>query len=293
MQKGWQLLNSHGQLAEDGNEAAERPRVAAERRKSGAPDGSLIAEQPPDRATLDGQGYIYGMGRTLLIVFVLLSYIAGAQGSDVVVLHHPNFTSYFSTAWHIPIMVMYTLKGDELECEDRMARMTTFTPDPLLPEYTNLQKDYTNSGYDRGHNMSAADNGCDSASMVACFYFSNMTPQPHPFNNGRWKELEMMERDWAKQYGELKVWVGSLDPLYKRIGPDKVCVPRYMYKVIYRPADKTYTYYILPNSASTTKPLESYKVTQSAFTKSSGVHFSKSTAASSFISTAKTPKKSH
>ena len=66
-----------------------------------------------------------------------------------------------------------------------------------MKEATDLGDDYEHSGFDRGHNMSAADNGCDTAAMKQCFYFSNMTPQVHSINAGAWKTLEMAERDSA------------------------------------------------------------------------------------------------
>lgn len=225
----------------------------------------------------------------LLLALLLFQLSALAQPAHIVVLRHQSYTSYFSTAWLIPVMVDYTLKSEDLACEDKSERTNKYKSDPLLKESTSLQRNYYNSGYDRGHNMSAANNGCDSTGMAECFYFSNMTPQPHPFNNGIWKELEGLERKQAAEFGELRIWVGSLDPLYKRIGTDKVCVPRYMYKVIYRPCDSTYTCYVFPNSPEATKPLTDYKITMKAFTKSSGVSFKKGEPVAKFIKTAVEP----
>ncbi|MGD1045745.1 MAG: DNA/RNA non-specific endonuclease [Bacteroidota bacterium] len=49
-----------------------------------------------------------------------------------------------------------------LDCDKRFKRSNKFRPDPLIPEYTELDNDYKNSGYDRGHQMDAFDCGCDS-----------------------------------------------------------------------------------------------------------------------------------
>jgi endonuclease G len=50
-------------------------------------------------------------------------------------------------------------------CKTKIKRTNKFTPDPAIPSETNLKKDYTRSGYDRGHNMPAEDNCCSSTGM--------------------------------------------------------------------------------------------------------------------------------
>jgi len=47
-----------------------------------------------------------------------------------------------------------------LNCDESVYRPERFTPDPDLERYTSLDLDYRHSGYDRGHNMSFADNEC-------------------------------------------------------------------------------------------------------------------------------------
>ena len=121
-----------------------------------------------------------------------------------------------------------------LQCSERIPRQKKFTPDPKHTDITNLAKDYRNSGYDRGHNMNADDNKCDADGMKECFYYSNMTPQPHSFNAGRWEDLEKLERTDATSLGKVIVTIGSVGK-QETIGPDKVVVPKYMWKVLYFP----------------------------------------------------------
>ena len=83
------------------------------------------------------------------------------------------------------------------------------------------------------------------------------------------------------------MWVGSLDTLNQRIGPDSVCVPQYMYKVMYRPSDSTYKCYIFPNSVTATEPLENYVVDMQTFNRRTGVRFRKGKAFAAFMRSAR------
>ncbi|MCM1005805.1 MAG: DNA/RNA non-specific endonuclease [Prevotella sp.] len=98
-------------------------------------------------------------------------------------------------------------------------------------------KDYTNSGYDRGHLYPAADAKWSAQSMTDCFTMANMTPQTHALNGGAWKTLEEKERIWAKRDSSLIIIAG---PVYqkndtKRIGAAGVRVPSAFFKVILAP----------------------------------------------------------
>jgi DNA/RNA endonuclease G (NUC1) len=71
-----------------------------------------------------------------------------------------------------------------LDCEQRFKRSKKFKPDPLLPHFTNLNKDYKHSGHDQGHQMDAYECGCDSIAMAQSFYYSNIAPQLPILNRG-------------------------------------------------------------------------------------------------------------
>jgi endonuclease G len=97
-----------------------------------------------------------------------------------------------------------------LDCDKRFKRKNKFKPDPLIPEFTNLDMDYKKSGYDRGHQMDAYDCGCDSIAMAESFYYSNVAPQVPALNRGIWKKLEEYTRNMAKKYDSILVWCGSV-----------------------------------------------------------------------------------
>ena len=166
-----------------------------------------------------------------IVLSILLLSIGNSAKSQVLRLQHKYYTSYFSESYKIPIIDIYVLRKDMVNCINKLKRTNKFTPDYLLSNYTNLSSDYARSGYDRGHNMPAEDNTCDLEGMTDCFDYSNMVPQDPGLNRGIWKELEIQERNLAKQYDSVKVIIGSIGVL-KRIGFDGVVVPYQMFKII-------------------------------------------------------------
>ena len=211
--------------------------------------------------------------KILFPIFLLWQLCVFAQPKDITVLKHQFYTSYFSITQHIPIVIEYALTKDMFICDTKLKRTNKFTADPLLPEATNLKKDYKASGYDRGHNMSAADNACNELGMRECFYFSNMTPQPHFFNAGTWEDLERQERNYAE--GErIIVFAGSIGKA-GTIGADGVTIPQYMWKVIYFPLriSNHYECYLFPDSAEAVKPYTLYKVSKETIEEYARIKF--------------------
>lgn len=90
-------------------------------------------------------------------------------------------------------------------------------------------EDYTNSGYDRGHMVPAAD-ADDPKEMSDTFLMTNMTPQLPSVNRVAWKNLEDRVRSVPFKY----VLTGAVyDDAPKTIGVNKVPVPKIIYKVAY------------------------------------------------------------
>jgi endonuclease G len=210
------------------------------------------------------------MKKSIFLLFILFSAIS--KGQDTVVLHHTYYTSTFIKSKHIPLLVEYTLTKEMVNCSEKIKRKNHFSPDPLLHEATNLTVDYKGSHYDRGHNMSAADNGCNEDGMNECFYFSNMFPQVHSLNAGVWEKLEKQERSLAKEYKIIKVFIGSIGEI-KKIGIDSVVVPEYCWKIIYIENKKEYECYIFPNTELEHADCETYKVALSEIENKTKIKF--------------------
>jgi len=128
--------------------------------------------------------------KNLSILVTYIGFTIGvciSQPLDTVTIYHKYYSTTFSKSKHFPVVVKYWLTKAMLDCEHRYKRSNKFKPDPSIPEYTNLNKDYKKSGYDRGHQMDAYDCGCDSIAMAESFYYSNVAPQVPTLNRGNWK----------------------------------------------------------------------------------------------------------
>jgi endonuclease G len=160
-----------------------------------------------------------------------------------------------------------------LDCDQRLKRSNKFKPDPLIPEFTNLDRDYKKSGYDRGHQMDAYDCGCDSVAMVESFYYSNVAPQSPALNRGIWKKLEEYTRKLAKEYDSVLVLCGSVDLEKRYIG--RVAVPDYCWKVLYIKKLNKVESYSFRNIDSRLRDLHYYEVSLDSIQHLSKLLFSK------------------
>lgn len=142
----------------------------------------------------------------------------------------------------------------------QIKRKDDFRPDPAVSIGSVTLEDYKKSGYDKGHLCPAADMAFNPKAMSETFYLSNMSPQYPSFKRGVWKKLEELVRKWAIQEDSLYVVTGPIFIDNKgSIGPDKVTVPGFYYKVIYDlTGDKKMIGFIMPNKKEISKLLSDY-----------------------------------
>ena len=182
---------------------------------------------------------------SLLTIAILFSLSLKAQ--DTIRLVHTKYTTVFSKTLKYPVLVEWWVTKDAISCTNPTARVDQFLPDPLLAAETNLAKDYTGSGFDRGHVTPAADNQCFGANiMKETFYYSNMTPQYPQLNRGDWKKLETFTRELSKSLDSIKVWSGSIGE-QKKIG--RLSIPTKCWKVLYIKKTNEWKAYIFDNVA--------------------------------------------
>jgi endonuclease G, mitochondrial len=143
-----------------------------------------------------------------------------------------------------------------------VGRHDNFEADYDVKTRSAFHRDYTGSGYTRGHMVPAGDMAFDLEAMRESFYMSNMSPQLRENNNGVWKELEENVRDWTYKANELYIITGPIlsNPI-KTIGKEnKVTVPSAFYKVLYDPLHDKGIGFIIPNARSQER-LETYMMT--------------------------------
>jgi endonuclease G len=116
-----------------------------------------------------------------------------------------------------------------------ITRTNNFRVDPAVKTGTAIEKDYWNSGYDRGHLAPSADFRWSLNALSESYFYSNMTPQKPELNRERWAQLEDMLRRYVEEYGHaLYVVTGPiLESGLDSIGPNRVAVPKRFYKVVF------------------------------------------------------------
>jgi len=182
------------------------------------------------------------------VILLSLLFVSSTPTKDEVVLKHTNYTSTFSISKKYPVMVEWWITKAKVSCPTPLKRKDNFKPDPLLPQHTDIAKDYVGSGYDRGHMMPAADNLCQTQQIQdESFYFSNMAAQTHRLNAGDWKSLETFTRDESKLKDSIHVWAGNVGEI-KKIG--SVSVPKYCWKVIHIKKENKWVAYLFENNTS-------------------------------------------
>ena len=148
------------------------------------------------------------------------------------VIKHEGYTVSYNSEYRIANWVAYELTATEAKSK-KTERSNKFVPDPQVKGSTAMNEDYTRSGYDRGHLAPAGDMKWSAKAMRESFYLSNITPQKPGLNRGVWKDLEEQCRMWATDNGALLIATGPvLTPDLKRLGKNRVAIPKLFYKVI-------------------------------------------------------------
>lgn len=160
--------------------------------------------------------------------------------------------------------------------DGKAERTDRFVADPDVIDETALSDDYTNTGFDRGHLLPAADMKVSQKAMQETFYMSNISPQLPEFNRKIWKKLEKKVREFVKDKGSLYVITG---PVLEKGLPtiDKnVSIPQMYYKIlVHKHGENIETIsFLLPHEESK-KELSEFIVSVDDIEKVTGIDFFK------------------
>ena len=175
--------------------------------------------------------------------------------------HEPNWS-----AWEI---LPSETTGDA-------SRTNKFMTDKNVEGCANT-RDYTGSGFDRGHMAPAGDMKWSEKAMEESFYMTNICPQAGDLNRGTWQKLEDKCRQRAAVDSAVIVICG---PIFEpgegsqRIGVTGVCVPRRFFKVVLAPyAEVPYAIgFIMPNGP-TPGGMQAYAVSVDSVESVTGYDF--------------------
>lgn len=94
---------------------------------------------------------------------------------------------------------------------------------------------YYKSGYDRGHMVPAGDMKFNQTAMNESFFLTNISPQNPSFNRGINKKIESKFREWVVfDFDTIIIITGFVmdeDLFNGFIGPDRIPIPSYSYKI--------------------------------------------------------------
>jgi endonuclease G len=206
----------------------------------------------------------------------------------------PSLVSAYDRRLRNPAWVAEHITPDSLSTSGGDRRNSQFFEDDDIPEKFRARlKDYFRSGYDRGHQVPAADAKWSQDAMDATFALSNMCPQVgEGFNRDYWAHFEDFCRRLTQRYPSVRVVTGPLylprkDPIdgkwkvtYEVIGsPPSVAVPTHFYKVIFAEdgvvgGNVALGAFVLPNAPiPNDKKLAEFEVPLEAIERASGLEF--------------------
>jgi endonuclease G len=165
--------------------------------------------------------------------------------------------------------VGWTLNASDVGPVDRSNR---FVQDESFPRGFKIvdEKDYSHSGYDRGHLCNSEDRTSSEYLNEETFLMSNMIPQTRELNRGPFKMLEAYCRKLAIKKGmNLLIYSGGIGAK-DRLGSN-VIVPAYCWKVVYTP-EKIWCI-LFPNERDLNKNWQTYSVPLETLEKMTGFRF--------------------
>ena len=191
------------------------------------------------------------------------------------VIKHEGYTVSYNSEYRIANWVAYELTATEAK-NKKTERSNKFVPDPQVKGSTAMNEDYTRSGYDRGHLAPAGDMKWSAKAMRESFYLSNICPQKPKLNRGIWKDLEEQCRLWALDNGSLLIVTGPvITGDMKRLGKNRVAIPKAFYKVLCYHTEKGYKGigFLFENRDYKDNSLKSMAIPIDSVEKATGIDF--------------------
>ena len=214
-----------------------------------------------------------------LILFILFSCaqapVRHTTKNKLVVLDHRWFKVHYDPQIRLARYVEYTLERENL-LHKLGKRKNKFIPDPILVK-SNLPfattKEYTRTGFDRGHLAPSADFTFNQAANDQTFVMSNIAPQTKLLNRGVWKNLEKQVRFWACGEKKLTILTGPIFGPTDKTLPSGLIIPQRFFKIIIdeTPPRKVRAYIHHQKDPKTTMPYREFPVSE--VERASGLSF--------------------
>ncbi len=198
-----------------------------------------------------------------------------------------NYSMLYDTKNKLALWVAYPLSSDYLGGQDR-SDAWGYDPDYSSSLQALLSKGYPNNQslmLDRGHQLPSGDRTKNYQENASTFYYTNMTPQNRPLNQGLWADLETKIRTWTGQSGVDTMYVvtgamvttatdNNIDYVKDNANAN-VAKPKYYYKALaMKKGNKYYTIgFRMDNVAPASRDYMAYKVKVDDLEKETGFTF--------------------
>lgn len=139
-----------------------------------------------------------------LTLALLLTLNSVQLNADTLTIPKVGYLVMYDTHLGLPILTDYVLPRSLLRRVSSRRGMT-FYPDRALPRPQVNPSCYNRTGYDRGHNVPAADMAGNPMLMLETFSMANVSPQTPEFNRHRWKNIEILVRSLARRWSAVRV----------------------------------------------------------------------------------------
>ncbi|KAH6964288.1 hypothetical protein HG530_003599 [Fusarium avenaceum] len=241
------------------------------------------AAAPPPHTPIDASAIVNPAG--------LFEY--GFPGPVADVANRSGLVSSYDRRLRNPHWVVEHITPASLAIRDGDRKHSNFAEDDSVPQkFRASLKDYFRSGFDRGHQVPAADCKWSQKAMDDTFYLTNMCPQVGDgFNRDYWAHFEDFCRRLTVKYPSVRIVTGPLYlpkkeadgkwyVKYEMIGsPPSVAVPTHFYKVIFAEDGRVggnvaLGAFVLPNAPiPNSKPITDFEVPLEAVERASGLEF--------------------
>ena len=168
-----------------------------------------------------------------IFVCVLLASVPAGAHSQTMRLHNEAYDVVYDVQLALPVYCEYICTPNSFGSLSRKAAKD-FKVDKRVPKPRAKQKDYNNSGYQRGHLCPSADFSCCLDLMRSTFLLTNVVPMVPALNEGKWKTTEIAARQLAMQFGavRVRVWVFTSSVGRLRLPRSAVNIPTRFAKTV-------------------------------------------------------------
>jgi endonuclease G len=191
------------------------------------------------------------------------------------IIEYEGFVSGYDTVRLNPLWVSYNLKSQYVTGKKHL-KTRKFSPDPTLAKtHTALDRDFRNSGFDRGHLARQSDmKGRSAECETEALYFTNISPQKQNFNRKTWNNLEMAVDRLAEHFGQAWIITGPYFDDDRLFINERVEIPDGFYKIVVLESERgLYPIAFVLDMDDTGMDIEQYAVTVDSIENLTKINF--------------------